>query len=114
MNNLALAYADRIRGERAENLERAIHHYTLALEVRTRQADPERWAGTQNNLGLLCLQTNRTEQAKILLARAYLIFTQISSPYAQTAANALIQAFDGSTDAANDYLAQLLEDEEPM
>jgi tetratricopeptide (TPR) repeat protein len=47
---LGLAYAGRIRGDRAENLERAIHHFTLALEVYTRQADPERWAATQNNL----------------------------------------------------------------
>jgi tetratricopeptide (TPR) repeat protein len=51
-NNLGNAYADRIRGERAENLERAIRHYQQALEVRTREAFPSDWAGTQNNLGL--------------------------------------------------------------
>jgi len=41
----------RIRGERAENLERGIQHYSQAIEVYTRQADPERWALIQDNLG---------------------------------------------------------------
>jgi hypothetical protein len=41
----------RIRGERADNLEKAIAAYNLSLEVRTREAFPEDWAGTQNNLG---------------------------------------------------------------
>ncbi len=49
-NNLANAYSDRIRGERADNLEQAIHHYSLSLEVRTRAAFPEQWASAQNNL----------------------------------------------------------------
>jgi len=38
-------------GERAENIERAIHHYGRALKVCTREALPAEWAGTQNNLG---------------------------------------------------------------
>ncbi len=45
------AYSERRRGERAENLERAIECYEAALQVYTRQAFPEDWAGTQNNLG---------------------------------------------------------------
>jgi len=49
-NNLAVAYSDRIRGERADNLEKAIAFYTAALEVYTREAFPENWAMTQNNL----------------------------------------------------------------
>ena len=32
-NNLANAYNDRIRGDRAENIEQAIEHYELALKV---------------------------------------------------------------------------------
>jgi tetratricopeptide (TPR) repeat protein len=48
---LGLAYADRLRGERGENLERAIECYQAALEVRTRAAFPQDWAMTQNNLG---------------------------------------------------------------
>jgi hypothetical protein len=50
-NNLGSVYFYRIRGERAENLERAIEHLALALEVRTREAYPEDWAMTQTNLG---------------------------------------------------------------
>jgi CHAT domain-containing protein len=38
-------------GKRAENTERAIHHYGRALQVCTREALPAEWAGTQNNLG---------------------------------------------------------------
>src|SRR5262249_26731143 len=49
-HNLASAYRERIRGERADNLEAAIDHYQQALKVRTRQAFPEDWAMTQNNL----------------------------------------------------------------
>jgi tetratricopeptide (TPR) repeat protein len=48
---LANALAQNPLGNRAENLEKAIHHYQQALEVYTRQAYPEQWAMTQNNLG---------------------------------------------------------------
>uniref|UniRef100_UPI00195099B0 CHAT domain-containing protein n=1 Tax=Spirulina sp. CCY15215 TaxID=2767591 RepID=UPI00195099B0 len=50
-NNLGTAYSDRIRGERGENLELAIACYQAALQVRTPEAFPQDWAGTQNNLG---------------------------------------------------------------
>ncbi|MEG4094160.1 CHAT domain-containing protein, partial [Microcoleus sp. Pol8_D1] len=49
-NNLALAYSDRIKGDRGENIERAIAFYEAALEVYTREAFPQDWALTQNNL----------------------------------------------------------------
>ena len=49
-NNLANAYKDRIKGERAENIEKAIAFYEAASEVRTRAAFPQEWAMTQNNL----------------------------------------------------------------
>ena len=49
-NNLANAYCDRIRGEKAQNIELAIASCTAALTVLTREAFPEYWAGTQNNL----------------------------------------------------------------
>ncbi|MFG3817373.1 tetratricopeptide repeat protein, partial [Limnothrix redekei] len=62
-NNLGLAYNDRIRGERADNLERAITAYERALEVRTRDALPEDWAATQNNLGLAYNDRIRGERA---------------------------------------------------
>jgi tetratricopeptide (TPR) repeat protein len=50
-NNLGSVYFNRIRGERAENLEQAIQYYETALQVRTRQDFPQDWAMTQNNLG---------------------------------------------------------------
>jgi predicted LPLAT superfamily acyltransferase len=50
-NNLGNAYKNRIRGERAENLERAIAAYEAALTVYTREAFPEKWAMTQGQFG---------------------------------------------------------------
>ncbi|MFN7502909.1 MAG: CHAT domain-containing protein, partial [Dolichospermum sp.] len=50
-NNLGTAYSDRIRGDKAENLENAIAAYNKALEVSTRTDFPVQWATTQNNLG---------------------------------------------------------------
>ena len=50
MMNLATAYKNRIRGDRAENLERAIDGYQQALQVMTRQAMPVEWAQTMMNL----------------------------------------------------------------
>ncbi|PSB00594.1 CHAT domain-containing protein [Merismopedia glauca] len=49
-NNLANTYANRIRGDQAENLERAIESYQNALTIYTQTAFPENWAATQNNL----------------------------------------------------------------
>ncbi|OQY87503.1 MAG: hypothetical protein B6D41_11635, partial [Chloroflexi bacterium UTCFX4] len=43
-NEIANALAQNPQGERAENLEEAIRHYELALEVRTRDKFPEQWA----------------------------------------------------------------------
>jgi hypothetical protein len=50
-NNLGTTYGDRISGNKAQNLEEAIACYKRALEVFTKEAFPEKWAGTQNNLG---------------------------------------------------------------
>jgi tetratricopeptide (TPR) repeat protein len=50
-NNLGLAYCDRIKGDKADNIELAIAAYTHALQVRTPDAFPQDWAMTQNNLG---------------------------------------------------------------
>ncbi len=65
-NNLGNAYSDRIRGERAENLELAIAFFSSSLEVRTRAAFPQDWARTQNNLGLAYFDRIRGERAKNL------------------------------------------------
>jgi CHAT domain-containing protein len=49
-NNLAVAYSNRINGDRAENLESAIGFYQAALTVYTLEDLPEKWATTQYNL----------------------------------------------------------------
>ncbi len=49
--NLATAYSDRIRGDKAANIERAIEGYEQALQVRTRQAMPVEWATTHDEPG---------------------------------------------------------------
>ncbi|WP_287707131.1 CHAT domain-containing protein [Microcystis sp. M074S1] len=49
--SLAIAYRNRIRREKADNLEKAITAYQEALKVRTFDAFPEDWAMTQRNLG---------------------------------------------------------------
>ncbi|MDZ8223586.1 CHAT domain-containing tetratricopeptide repeat protein [Nostoc sp. ChiVER01] len=49
--NLANVYCDRIKGNRAENLEAAIEAYQLALKVFTEESFPEEWATIINNLG---------------------------------------------------------------
>ena len=69
-NNLGAAYSERIRGERAANLEAAIAAYEAALEVRTRAAFPEQWARTQNNLGNAYADRIRGERAANLEAAA--------------------------------------------
>jgi CHAT domain-containing protein len=65
-NNLARAYMDRIRGERAENLELAIDHYQEALTVYTCKSFPEQWAMAQNNLASACRDRVRGERAENL------------------------------------------------
>ncbi|MEG4069759.1 CHAT domain-containing protein, partial [Microcoleus sp. Pol11C2] len=63
-NNLAIAYAERIRGEKAENIEQAITSYTAALCVLTPDAFPEYWAQTQNNLAIAYAERIRGEKAE--------------------------------------------------
>ncbi|WP_339401658.1 CHAT domain-containing protein, partial [Tychonema sp. BBK16] len=62
-NNLAAAYSNRIRGEKAENIELAIKSYTAALTIRTRDAFPQDWAMTQNNLAAAYSNRIRGEKA---------------------------------------------------
>ena len=51
-NNLANAYRERIKGDRADNIENAIAACTAALTFYTQETLPEDWAGMQNNLGI--------------------------------------------------------------
>ncbi len=49
-NNLANAYNDRIRGDRADNIEKAIEHYRQAIRSTRKKDFPENGPATQNNL----------------------------------------------------------------
>ena len=62
--NLALAYHNRIRGDKAENLEQAIAGYTEALKVYTFEAFPQRWARIKFSLLLLSLVWKVLEKVK--------------------------------------------------
>ncbi|GCA77569.1 hypothetical protein MiTe_04425 [Microcystis aeruginosa NIES-2520] len=61
--NLGTAYRNRIRGDKAENLEQAISCYTKALKVSTFEAFPQDWATTQYNLALAYYYRIRGEKA---------------------------------------------------
>ncbi len=50
-------------GSRADNLEEAISHYKLALQVYTRQTTRQEWAMTQNNLAIAYSKRIRGERA---------------------------------------------------
>ncbi len=83
---LGSAYCERIRGERTDNLEQAISHYQQALQVYTRQAFPEQWATTQNNLAVAYQQrirgerTENLEQAILHYQQALEVYTPMSFP----------------------------------
>jgi len=83
---LGLAHYDRIRGERAENLEQAIGHLQRALEVYTRQDFPADWAMTHNNLGNVYRDRIRGDRAENLeqaighFQRALEIYTRQAFP----------------------------------
>ncbi len=85
-NNLANAYRDRIRGERADNLEKAIEACQLALQVRTRKTFAPDWAMTQNNLAtiysdrILGERADNLEKAIDALKLALQVYTQQTFP----------------------------------
>jgi len=83
-NNLGTAYRDRIRGDRAENIEKAIAAYTNALEVRTRDALPYDWAMTQNNLGTAYRDRIRGDRAENI-EKAIAAYTNAISVYTKSA-----------------------------
>ncbi|MEL6139071.1 MAG: tetratricopeptide repeat protein, partial [Cyanobacteria bacterium J06628_6] len=64
--NLGAAYSNRIRGDRAENLEQAITIYQRTLQVHTREAFPQDWATTQGNLGAAYSDRIRGDRAENL------------------------------------------------
>jgi CHAT domain-containing protein/type II secretory pathway pseudopilin PulG len=86
VKNLALAYINRIRGERAENLEQAIALFQHALQVYTREQFPVHWALTVNNLALaysnrICGErAENLEQAIALFQQALQVYTRENFP----------------------------------
>jgi tetratricopeptide (TPR) repeat protein len=65
-NNLAAAYSERIRGDKAENLEQAISAYKEALKVYTFADFPQDWAMTRNNLATAYSERIRGNKAENL------------------------------------------------
>jgi len=63
IQNLCNQIAQFSLGSRANNLEIAITGYYTMLEVYTREAFPEAWAMTQNNLGVAYGDRIRGERA---------------------------------------------------
>jgi tetratricopeptide (TPR) repeat protein len=82
--NLGNAYGDRIKGERADNLELAIAAFNQSLEVYTRYSFPEHWASTQNNLGLVYrnrIKEERTDNLELAIA-AFNLSLEVRTPTA--------------------------------
>jgi CHAT domain-containing protein/tetratricopeptide (TPR) repeat protein len=61
--NLGGSYYERIRGDRADNLEKAIEHTKLALEVYSQETLPFEWAKGCFNLGVAHSDRIRGERA---------------------------------------------------
>jgi tetratricopeptide (TPR) repeat protein len=62
-NNLAIAYRNRVEGERAENVSSAIQHYQQALEVYRRETFPDHCMKTARALGNLAFEEKNWELA---------------------------------------------------
>jgi CHAT domain-containing protein len=63
---LGITYRDRLRGDRAQNLEDAIQAFRHALEVHTQDEYAVDWASIQNSLGLAYRDRLRGERAQNL------------------------------------------------
>ncbi|MEL7226083.1 MAG: CHAT domain-containing protein, partial [Cyanobacteria bacterium J06576_12] len=82
--NLASAYKNRIRGDRAENIELAIAAYGQSLDVMTRSAMPIDWATSMNNLANAYADRIREDRAENIEAAiaAYSKALEIYTPEA--------------------------------
>ncbi len=87
VNNLALAYADRLRGERAENLERAIALYEQALELFQPGTFPDAHRRVQRSLARLHFERqawpNVVTSAQAALAATDLLYRTAPAPEAR-------------------------------
>ena len=83
-NNLGIVYGNRIKGDKAENIELAIAAYNLALQIYTPQAFPQHWARTQNNLGGAYyhrIKGDKADNIELAIA-AYTLALQVYTPQA--------------------------------
>jgi formylglycine-generating enzyme required for sulfatase activity len=86
MMNLANAYADRIRGDRADNIEQAMAAYQQAMTVRTQADMPVEWATTMMNLAnayrarIRGDRADNIEQAIATSRQAMTVITQADMP----------------------------------
>ncbi|MGB3650557.1 MAG: CHAT domain-containing protein, partial [Rivularia sp. (in: cyanobacteria)] len=62
-NNLAAGYLERIKGDKADNIENAIAAFTAVLTVYTREALPLDWAMTQRNLANAYMERIKGDKA---------------------------------------------------
>jgi tetratricopeptide (TPR) repeat protein len=102
-NNLGIVYADYTK------YDQAIAYYKKSLEIAEKLGDWDKSANAYANLGTLYLHLDQIIQAKPVLARAYLIFSQIDSPNTKNVERALVYAC-GSVNATNAYLMQVWEE----
>jgi len=88
-------------------LDKAIASYADSLQLKKQIGDRPGIAMTMLELGLLHLRQSNVAKAQPMLAHAYLLFWQMSSPEKDRASQALVQAC-GSVAAANTYLEHIL------
>jgi CHAT domain-containing protein len=87
--HLGWAYAERVGGDRAENIERAIDAYQLALQVITAQRFPDRWALLQRLLAAAFVERlygDPAENAKRAAAYAKAATEALAPPEERAAA----------------------------
>jgi tetratricopeptide (TPR) repeat protein len=88
-------------------LDKAITSYADSLQLKKHLGDRPGMAITKLEIGLLHLRQSNVAEAQPMLAYAYLLFWQMSSPEKDRASQALVQAC-GSVTAANTYLEHIL------
>jgi tetratricopeptide (TPR) repeat protein len=81
-NNLGAAYGDMAqRQEPRTNLQNSIHAYQAALQYRTPETDPSRYAATQNNLGTAYWNLGQHEELTVNLQRAITAYREALQHY---------------------------------
>jgi tetratricopeptide (TPR) repeat protein len=97
-DNLASAYRERIRGDKTENLEKAIKYSQNALVIYTQTNFPHRWANTQNDLASAYIFRFKGDEAENLdkaiehYQNVLVINTQIDFPHEWAMTNSNLSA----------------------